>query len=140
MYDGDDTDFFRPATNVIGQGYSQQPAWNISLVPMTSLIGSWIEVVACIGLKLTDSEPQGSAHKTETMKKKKSTIKQSIIKELQDCCFAVALDTVYRKEKMSNTAKKEAMYNLIHGNPNDADSMGLLKKLATGVGKFSWKR
>ena len=90
---------------------------------MTSLIGCWLGAAASIASKSVATNPihAGKHHKTDTMpkNKKKNHIKQSIIKELQDCCFAVALDSIYGKDKMSNTAKKETMYELVHGNAED---------------------
>ena len=105
---------------------------------MTTPIGSWSDWYSIGGLsKLKDTIV--GRHKTSTMPKQKQNllIKQSTLKELQDCAIAVGLDVVYGMDRMSNSAKKQALYDLVHGKPNDDDSMGLLEKLAGGVGEFA---
>ena len=116
---------------------------------MTTFIGWFHGVVDGVD-RLPALVPQAAKHPKHRMNfdphkkdenmggsgKNRGGIKQSVIKELQSCYYAVGMNMVYSMNQMSNAGKRQALYNLVHENQNDEDSVELLQKLTEGSGEF----
>jgi hypothetical protein len=60
-----------------------------------------------------------------------------IHKELQRTALLVGLDTVYQKERTNDKNKKDKLYELFHGDPNDANRLSLVDHIFEGTSYFT---
>jgi hypothetical protein len=66
----------------------------------------------------------------------KNAMPSKILKELQRAALLVGLDTVYESGRMSDKGKKDLLYQLFHGDQNDAHRVSLIDHMFDGTSFF----
>jgi hypothetical protein len=61
-----------------------------------------------------------------TKRYKRSPLPSKLHKELQRAALIVGLDVVYKGSRTNEKERRQRLYNLFHGDPNDSNNVSLL--------------
>jgi hypothetical protein len=79
------------------------------------------------------------AHIMVTRKRyyKQAQLPSKLHKELQRAGLIVGIDVVYRGARTNDKERRQRLYNLFHGDPNDSNNVSLVDHLYEGTGCFT---
>jgi hypothetical protein len=72
-----------------------------------------------------------------TKRYKRSPLPSKLHKELQRAALIVGLDVVYKGSRTNEKERRQRLYNLFHGDPNDSNNVSLVDHLYEGTGCFT---